>query len=41
MNLAIVGYGKMGRLVEQLAPSYGFCVPLLLDIDENVNGAGI
>lgn len=41
MNLAIVGYGKMGRLVEQLAPSYGFAVPLHLDIDDNVNGAGI
>ena len=23
MNLAIIGYGKMGRLVEQLAPEYG------------------
>ena len=25
--LAIVGCGKMGRLVEQLAPEYGFTVP--------------
>jgi 4-hydroxy-tetrahydrodipicolinate reductase len=25
--LAIVGHGKMGRLIEQLAPEYGFCVP--------------
>ena len=24
MKLAIVGYGKMGRLIEQLAPEYGF-----------------
>src|SRR5438552_1984042 len=24
MGLAIVGYGKMGRLIEQLAPEYGF-----------------
>ena len=38
MNLAIVGYGKMGRLVEQLAPSYGFAVPLHLDIDERHEG---
>ena len=38
MNLAIVGYGKMGRLVEQLAPEYGFAVPLRLDIDDNANG---
>ena len=26
MNLAIVGYGKMGRLIEQLAPEDGFAV---------------
>ncbi len=26
MNLAIVGYGRMGRLIEQLAPEYGFSV---------------
>jgi hypothetical protein len=24
LGLAIVGYGKMGRLIEQLAPEYGF-----------------
>jgi 4-hydroxy-tetrahydrodipicolinate reductase len=30
-NLAIVGYGKMGRLIEQLAPEYGFAVQLRLD----------
>jgi 4-hydroxy-tetrahydrodipicolinate reductase len=41
MNLAIVGYGKMGRLVEQLAPGYGFAVPLHLDIEDNQNGTGI
>jgi 4-hydroxy-tetrahydrodipicolinate reductase len=41
MNLAIVGYGKMGRLVEQFAPSYGFAVPLRLDVEDNADGAGI
>jgi 4-hydroxy-tetrahydrodipicolinate reductase len=41
MNLAIIGYGKMGHLVEQLAPEYGFGVALRLDIDENENGRGI
>lgn len=41
MNLAIIGYGKMGHLVEQLAPEYGFGVPLRLDIAENENGRGI
>jgi 4-hydroxy-tetrahydrodipicolinate reductase len=30
-ELAIVGYGKMGKLVEQLAPEYGFHVALKLD----------
>jgi 4-hydroxy-tetrahydrodipicolinate reductase len=40
-NLAIVGYGKMGRLIEQLAPEYGFAVTLKLDEFNNVNGAGL
>jgi 4-hydroxy-tetrahydrodipicolinate reductase len=34
-NLAIAGYGKMGRLVDQLAPEYGFTVTARLDIDRN------
>lgn len=41
MNLAIVGYGKMGRLIEQLAPEYGFTVTLTLDEFNNVDGAGL
>src|ERR1700675_3704942 len=40
-NLAIVGYGKMGRLIEQLAPEAGFSVGLKLDIDTNVDQQGI
>jgi 4-hydroxy-tetrahydrodipicolinate reductase len=40
MNLAIVGYGKMGRLIESLAPEYGFTVKLRLDIDNNANFEG-
>jgi len=40
-NLAIVGYGKMGKLIEQLAPVYGFAVTLKLDEFNNVDGAGI
>lgn len=40
-RLAIVGYGKMGKLIEQLSPEFGFQVALKLDIDNNVNGAGI
>jgi 4-hydroxy-tetrahydrodipicolinate reductase len=40
-KLAIVGCGKMGRLVEQLAPQHGFNVALLLDEEENASGSGI
>jgi 4-hydroxy-tetrahydrodipicolinate reductase len=41
VNLAIVGYGKMGRLVEQLAPDYGFAVKLRLDVDNNARYEGM
>jgi 4-hydroxy-tetrahydrodipicolinate reductase len=40
-RLAMVGYGKMGRLIEQLAPEEGFEVALKLDEFTNPNGAGI
>ena len=40
-NLAIVGYGKMGKLIEQLAPEYGFTVTLKLDEFNNANGEGV
>lgn len=41
MNLAIVGYGKMGRLIERLAPEYGFEVKLRLDVDNNSRSEGM
>jgi 4-hydroxy-tetrahydrodipicolinate reductase len=44
MKLAIVGYGKMGRLIEQLAPEYGFAVHARIDIGddfEQVAGADV
>ena len=41
MKLAIVGYGKMGRLIEQLASEYGFEVALKLDIGDDSDFAGI
>lgn len=41
MNLAIVGYGKMGRLIEQLAPEYGCEVKLRLDVDNNGRFEGL
>jgi 4-hydroxy-tetrahydrodipicolinate reductase len=40
-RLAIVGYGKMGRLIEQFAPEYGFNVGLKLDEQNNANFEGL
>jgi 4-hydroxy-tetrahydrodipicolinate reductase len=40
-RLAIVGYGKMGRLLEQLAPEAGFTVVLKLDEFNNAKFEGI
>jgi 4-hydroxy-tetrahydrodipicolinate reductase len=41
MKLAIVGYGKMGKLIAQLAPQYNAEVVLKLDIDNNANFEGL
>lgn len=41
MNLAIVGYGKMGKLIERLAPEYGFTVKLTLDEFNNAAFEGM
>ena len=35
-KLAIVGYGKMGRMIEQLAPSYGFAVAAKVDMSDPI-----
>ena len=42
-NLAIIGYGKMGKLIDQLAPEYGFTVVARRDIgrDESLTGADV
>jgi 4-hydroxy-tetrahydrodipicolinate reductase len=40
-TLALVGYGKMGRLIEQIAPQHGFEVVLRLDESENPGSNGI
>ena len=40
-ELAIVGYGKMGKLVEQLAPQYTFHVALKLDEFNNTHFEGL
>jgi 4-hydroxy-tetrahydrodipicolinate reductase len=41
MRLLLVGYGRMGRLVERLAPDYGFDVVGHLDDTNNIGGVGI
>jgi 4-hydroxy-tetrahydrodipicolinate reductase len=40
-RLAVVGYGKMGRLIEQRAPEFGFDVALKLDEFNNAGFEGI
>jgi len=42
-KLALVGYGKMGRMVDQLAPEYGFTVSARVDIGraEPLEGADV
>jgi 4-hydroxy-tetrahydrodipicolinate reductase len=41
MRLLLVGYGRMGKLVERLAPDYGFNVVGHLDDTNNIGGEGI
>jgi 4-hydroxy-tetrahydrodipicolinate reductase len=40
-RMAIIGYGKMGKLIEQFAPAYGFAVALKLDEFNNANYEGV
>jgi 4-hydroxy-tetrahydrodipicolinate reductase len=40
-RLAIIGFGKMGRLIEELAPGYGFTVALKLDEFNNTSYEGV
>jgi 4-hydroxy-tetrahydrodipicolinate reductase len=40
-RLALIGTGKMGKLLEQLAPEHGFEVAVRLDSASNPEGAGI
>jgi 4-hydroxy-tetrahydrodipicolinate reductase len=41
LGLAIVGYGKMGRLIEHLAPEYGFEVRAKFGSGNNSHGVGL
>lgn len=39
-RIALIGYGRMGRMLEQLAPEYGFETGLILDVHNNAHGEG-
>src|SRR5450631_2632838 len=39
MKLAVVGYGKMGKLIEQLAPEYDFTVHACVDVNDDLSQA--
>ena len=39
--MALLGYGKMGRMVEEIAIGQGWEIGPKLDINDNVNGSGI
>ena len=41
MRLLLIGYGRMGKLVDELSGAYDFEVAGRLDIDNNRGGAGI
>src|SRR3984893_18940408 len=41
MNIALIGYGKIGKLLEQLAAARGIAVPLTLDEFNNAAFEGI
>ena len=38
-KLAIVGYGKMGRMIETLAPEYGFSIHARVDVNDDLKAA--
>ena len=39
MKLALIGYGKMGRMIGQLAPEYGFTLHACVDIGDDITTA--
>ncbi len=39
MKLAIVGYGKMGRMVEQFAPDFGYTIHSKIDAGDSLTNA--
>jgi 4-hydroxy-tetrahydrodipicolinate reductase len=38
-KIAIVGFGEMGQLIEQLAPEYGFAIQARIDVDGDLAAA--
>lgn len=41
LHLAVLGYGKMGKVIAQLAPERGFEVSVVMDVDVNAGARGI
>src|SRR5215469_13989571 len=41
LSLALLGYGKMGKAVAQLAPSRGFEVRRILDVESSPGGVDL
>ena len=39
MKLALIGYGKMGRMLGQLAPEYSFTLHACIDINDDIAAA--
>ncbi len=39
MNLSLIGYGKMGRMLDRLAPEYGFTVTARITRNEEIEAA--
>jgi 4-hydroxy-tetrahydrodipicolinate reductase len=39
VNLALIGHGKMGRLIEQLAPQFEFSVSAKIDVGDDIESA--
>src|SRR2546423_13127258 len=41
LGIGLVGYGKMGHLIEQLAPQYDCCVKAKFNSRNNAGGSGL
>src|SRR5687768_13035534 len=41
MKIAIIGYGKMGHMIERIAIARGHDISGRFDVDNNIDGAGL